>query len=64
MTMDEMIIHSRAVRRGAKHICLGDIFVYQSSVEKAVENRKARKKRKWMLLKGGGESRTANKGYC
>ncbi|MGE5573392.1 MAG: 3-methyl-2-oxobutanoate hydroxymethyltransferase [Bacteroidota bacterium] len=41
VTMDEMIIHSRAVRRGAPNtFVIGDMpfMSYQSSVEKAVEN--------------------------
>lgn len=41
VTMDEMIIHSRAVRRGAPNtFIIGDMpfMSYQSSVEKAVEN--------------------------
>lgn len=41
VTMDEMIIHSRAVRRGAPDtFVIGDMpfMSYQSSVEKAVEN--------------------------
>jgi 3-methyl-2-oxobutanoate hydroxymethyltransferase len=41
VTMDEMIIHSRAVRRGAPNtFVIGDMpfMSYQASVEKAVEN--------------------------
>ena len=41
VTMDEMIIHSRAVRRGGKNtFVVGDMpfMSYQSSTEKAVEN--------------------------
>ncbi|MGE5592541.1 MAG: 3-methyl-2-oxobutanoate hydroxymethyltransferase [Betaproteobacteria bacterium] len=41
VTMDEMIIHSRAVRRGAPNtFVIGDMpfMSYQSSTEKAVEN--------------------------
>jgi 3-methyl-2-oxobutanoate hydroxymethyltransferase len=41
VTMDEMIIHSRAVRRGGPNtFVIGDMpfMSYQSSVEKAVEN--------------------------
>ncbi len=41
VTMDEMIIHSRAVRRGAPNtFVIGDMpfMSYQSSVEKGVEN--------------------------